>query len=374
MAISFKEETVFSEANRDRLRKIIRAGTNIEEIAKIPPIFIVADLTWRCNYSCLGCVDKEAVNQNQKDLPVEIIEDIFDYSKNHRVRGIMTMGGEVFLYKEGIKKALEKSVEHRIPLKTVTNGSCLRPYISEIVKAYSLPGSHLRVSVNSNRENYQRQTRGNASLDDVFRNIKEITSRNTPVAISTVAFPESSREEGVNPNIQVLEQIAEQCMPTGVNPHILLPARDPVTKARYKLSDEEKEKLRELKEKYPHLEMSDLIGNGERIRNQKLDFYLCPSGFLFTLIGSNGNIYKCTDNRGREDMVLGQIKKPGDFQRFWHSTERVEKQLATQCPNQGCVRYKINSELETARNCFKDRGPDMTDLLTQEKSSEYVFV
>ena len=100
-----------------------------------------------------------------------------------------------------------------------------------------------------------------------------------------------------------------------------------------------------------------------------------PSVFLlFTLVGSDGKIYKCTDNRGKEFMTLGKIEKPGDFEKFWHSEERVKMQWCLRCPNQGCGRYAINVKLDAACNTFKNFGVDMSNDLRKSGGEDIIFI
>ncbi len=361
---TYGELAVFGEGNAERLEKIVNAKGDPKKLAQISPSFIVMDLTWRCNYHCLDCIDGEAVNKEKSILPVEIIKDIFDYSRDNDVRGLMTMGGEVFLHKQGMKTALEKSVEYRIPLKTVSNGSRLKSFINQIIQAYKIPGSMLRVSINSTKQNYNEQTGGNTKLKEVLANLEQIASEDVNLFVSTVVFPESSKEDNAVPNINELEEIIGYCKDAKIKTQILIPGRSPKTRSRYKLTDKEKEIIKTTQEtNYGfNVEMGS-FNRKEMYKNQDLNFNPCPSGFIFTLIGSDGKIYKCTDNRGRDSAVIGKIEKPGDFKKFWHSEERVKKQKQTTCKNQGCIRYKSNVILNTACETCTNTGVSMANNL-----------
>lgn len=381
-----KVQAVFGQGNIDRVRRIVEAKGSPIELALISPSFIVMDLTWKCNYRCGACIDGNVVNQHQsrKDLPVELIEDIFDYSHKHGVRGIMTMGGEVFLYKNGIKKALEKSIEYQIPVKTVTNGSQLNKFIPEIVEAYKIPGSMLRVSINSDSEHYQEQTgQSHTKLEEVLESIYQITSQGTPVYVSTVIFPESSESVtpcggGIIQNIDQLENIIQDCEKAGVKTHILMPARSPQTRSRYHRNDKERAIMKEIADKKykTELESGEFVYKKKNQGRQNLDFNPCPSGYIFTLIGSDGRIYKCTDNRGKDSAVIGQIKQPRDFEKFWHSEDRVNMQKCTQCTNEGCIRYKVNCMLNAAITSYKERGEqgDILDFFEQPGGRDKMFI
>ncbi|MFH1823098.1 MAG: radical SAM protein [archaeon] len=376
---TFKYGAVFGQGNISRTREIVMSNGDPKKLSEIPPSFIVMDLTWRCNYYCPGCIDQNVVNKDHRNLEVKLIEDIFDYSKKHGVRGIMTMGGEVFLYKEGIETALKKSIECEIPLKTVSNGSCLKSYIPLILKAYKIPGSMLRVSINSDKEHYKEQTGGNFNLEEILKSIKTITSQGTSVYVSTVVYPESSKKDEMLPNVFALPQIIEYCENASVKTQILLPARDPLTRKRYPRTDEERRIMREIISKKNVGGYSLELGTDDFSERkfpcaQNLNFNpCCPSGFLFTLIGSNGSVYKCTDNRGKNTMVIGEIKNPGDFEKFWHSKYRVNKQIHTPCPNQGCGRYETNALLDTCIAAKYDHDIDLTEYLELAGFEDIMF-
>ncbi len=372
---TYKELAVFGKGNIEQVKQIVAAKSDISQLSRIPPSFIIIDLTWRCNYKCLDCIDAEAVNKISEDMPVELIEDIFDYSKIKNVRGIMTMGGEVFLHNKGIRKALRKSVETRIPLKIVSNGSCLERHVDDVAEAFKIPGSVLRVSVNAGREHYQQQTGSKTNLEDVFYSIERITSQGTPVSVSTVVFPASSKKDGTIPNVKSLPEIIKYCEYAKIERLILLPSRNPFTKGRYELTDDEKIQLEKIKGAGYDLNIE--IGSFSKqddIGNQNLDFTPCPSGFIFTLIGSDGKVYKCSDNRGRDSMVIGEVHKKGDFEKFWHSQERVEKQFETKCENSSCVRYRVNCLLDNACRLYRERGVDLVPYLEQLGGIEAIFV
>jgi MoaA/NifB/PqqE/SkfB family radical SAM enzyme len=351
MKNTHKVRAAFNEANRERLEAIVRSQGDTSVLKNVSPSFIIMDLTWRCNYECMSCIDKKAVVSEKDakglpsvDMPLEIIEDIFDYSKRHNVRGIMTMGGEVFTYDEGIRLALAKSAEFKIPLKTVSNGSHLGKYADLIEGAYKLPGSMLRVSVNAGRNRYHEQTGQitEALYDDVFESITDITTRGVPMFVSTVVFPSSADDS----NIDELDEITSSCEAAGISSMIFLPGRDPEAMKRYRYTDGEKEYLANLQSRHGKVKiyMEDVLKPDSEVFDQNLNMP-CYAAYLYSLIGSNGDVYVCSDHRGNPDAVLGKLKGKGDFAKFWHSEERVKGQQAfrpaCQCKEMTCIKYDI---------------------------------
>ncbi len=384
-----KVKAAFNEANKGRLERIINAKDDMTRLKDASPSFIVMDLTWDCNYECMSCIDARAVKHVKIDsktgqkksngdtcsveLPVEIIRDVFDYGKSHGLRGMMTMGGEVFSYEKGIRAALEKSVEHQIPMKTVTNGSLLGNYVDLVAEAYRIEGSMLRVSINADRNNYHLQTgQIDTILDDVTKNISRITSQGVDMFSSTVVFPKSAEGSGQESNIDQIENIMDSCEDAGIASSILLPGRDPSLMKRFPYSKKEKEILRKIKAKgyAQNLYMNDVLKEDEEIFKQNLNFKPCYAGFLYTLIGSSGNVYICSDHRGNPSAVLGHIEKPGDFEKFWHSEKRVQAQYdfvpCEKCCQMTCIKYDVNRRLSDMAEQFSDTEVIPKDLIVSD--------
>jgi len=368
-----KEQAMFAHENEERITKIIQSEGDPVKLAQVSPDFIVMDLTWLCNYHCLACVEEEAINKGVANLPVEIIEDVFDYSAAHSVRGIMTMGGEAFVYREGITAAMAKSIQHQLPIKTVTNGSLLDRYMGQVVDTYRIPGSQLRVSINADRANYAAQIRNqNFDLGTILDTMTKISARGIPLIVSTVVYPESSAQDGYLPNIHELENIIQDCENAGVKTHIIIPARNPITKARYKTNEAEKAVFARLDQGTYDLELEtqDVVKKFPRPKHN-VTCHPCPSNYMMTLIGSDGKVYKCSDNRGKPYAVIGQITQPGDFEAFWHSAKRVEMQQSIPCQNDGCIRCKENLVLANACGFYNEHGIDITAYLIRPPTNSH---
>ena len=144
MAILYKERAVFSKGNEDRIRKIIASGRDIKKLSEIPPYFISMDLTWRCNYRCLFCLE-ECINRENEDLPSEIVEDIFEYSNKHKVRGIMKIGGEPFLHKQ-MADLVRHTKTSGIDVAIKTNGVLFRKTLAQEILGET---EWIKVSINA---------------------------------------------------------------------------------------------------------------------------------------------------------------------------------------------------------------------------------
>ena len=94
---------------------------------------------------------------------------------------------------------------------------------------------------------------------------------------------------------------------------------------------------------------------------QNKDYSPCPASLLRVVVGSNGNLYSCTEHIGDERAIVGRIAPPEvTFSSVWHSIDRVKRQLAfdprRECASITCDRYGINSTIDTARDGYAKFG------------------
>lgn len=105
---------------------------------------------------------------------------------------------------------------------------------------------------------------------------------------------------------------------------------------------------------------------------QNKDYAPCPASLLRVAVGSNGNLYSCTEHKGDERALVGKIAPPErSFSSVWHSIDRVKKQLAfdpkRECASITCDRYGINSTIEAARAGYEKFGcPSIIAHLLQD--------
>ncbi len=381
--ITHKETVFFNSVNHSRITQLIQAGRDPQLISRIPPSYFNIDITWRCNNNCTGCIDGSAVKRNlnepdaELDMSWEMCRDLISYAKENSMLGAIIQGGEPLLHPR-IDDFLYACADANLVLRMVTNGTKISEHLDAIAAAFSAERNcKFRVSVNTDESHYADFVRrSGADLSDVISGISALTSRGVPVVASTVYFGEQFSADGCMENISQLSRIGELVAEAGVFRWLLLPGRDPVTKSPAGLTEREMDLMENLPE---------TIGNAVVVKSdrhqiekqmpasaQNKDFAPCPASLLRVSVGSNGNLYSCTEHKGDERALVGKIAPPErSFSSVWHSIDRVNKQLAfdprRECASITCDRYGINSTVEAARAGYEKFGcPSIIAHLLQD--------
>ena len=362
--ITAKEQVAFSPRYHSRIEQIVRAGRDVSALSSIAPAFLNVDVTWRCNYDCKGCIDggvvgrEKVVSGGKLDMPWNMAEDLLDYARKEKLIGFIIQGGEPLLYPR-IDDFLFKSAEQSFALRLVTNGSCIAEHVDPLSSVFGREtASFLRVSINADQDHYPLFT-GNptASLTTVLNGMEMLATNGARVNVSTVFFNEACGKNGMFSNSDQIRNIVEAAEKAGASSLKILPGRDPNSKASAPLSGKEQDMLEELEGRDGPMKIV-LARRFEMERTapackQNKDFWICPTGLLRTLVGSDGTLYNCTDHRGEPEAAIGQINPPQKpFSAVWHSIKRVQRQRtfspAHSCKDITCDRYGVNTTLSLA--------------------------
>lgn len=385
MSVTFEEESALNANNRKWIEALAASGNNPKKLKDIPPIFFVMDLTWACNYDCRECIDGGAAGRSadMPQLPFEIIKDIVHYSVKHDVRGHMAMGGEIQLYNDNgktIDDYFHLCADNNLPLSMVSNGSLLNQHMGAAKRVFSLPGSILRVSVNADSEHYKEQVMANYGLEPILESLNTLSGAGAYTMVTVVLWGEEAKPVVGFENVSQLGKIVDAVSAAGVNRIMLLPSRNAKDHSFLKLSEEELEYVDSLCYVHgnTHVNRASLFSTYEEMpaSAQNKCYNPCPSNLLRALVGSNGKLYQCTDHRGEEDAVIGIIEKPGDFEKVWHSEERVRKQMGfvpkDKCAAITCMRYPLNLTLANAINNYsQDRNIAENIMMRESKSFQF---
>ena len=357
-----KERPYFKSSNHERIMAAIRAGRDPDLLKNIPPIFLNLDLTWRCNYNCIGCIDEDIIERGHlttssiKNIDWKLCEDLLNYAEKSRLLGFIIQGAEPLLFPQ-IDEFLLACADRNLVIRLVTNGSHVIQHSKAILAALQKNGASLRVSINANRDNYQRLVKSNeADYDTVLEGIRTISNFGGKVIVSTVVFGKSF---GAFTNIDQLGDIARDCMSSGASMLILLPGRSPIKKSMLNFNESEIAYVRNFA-KMEEAGIKILLGNRFFLEEtvpaskQYKNFAPCPTGLMRVVVGADANLYTCTEHRGENAAIIGRITKGKSFAEVWHSRERAVKQIAfnpsKHCNGITCDRYGLNTTVEIARN------------------------
>ncbi len=375
--------------NADNLKKIRRfsSAKGPHELAGIAPSLITMDLTWNCNYNCVGCIDSIARDGSQvvrkhqggdilspnpnccsgQLLPLEYVQSILAYAANDKngVRGIQIMGGEALMYPH-IDEVLHLCSEKRIRCELVTNGSLIHAHIPSLVKAFSTRGSQLRVSINGLSSYKSRigspELVGNP-LEQVFSGINELCRAfkarkvdSPPILVTTVAFEDV---------IDEVPEIAFRVASVGVEQMFIIRPRDAQSKRLPKFAPDFRAKLAQVADhatkraQTVNVRFEAILSQNILVEpnSQPKTYQPCPCAFFKALVGADGWLYICSDQRGdKSARSANMATHNGDFKQTWESIERVYKTTGysplASCDDLLCLRHEANVKLHALR-CYK---------------------
>ncbi len=365
--------------NKDCLIQFINSDKN--DFIKLPPIYALIDLTWNCNYDCIGCIDTKAKDGEDvvfkkvfndplkydteafkgKFLSKKIISNTINYVKKYNLRGIQLMGGETLLHPE-IDEILCELADNNIPIEMVSNGSFIIDHIPALSKALSVNESYLRVSINAWSKYGERvgwDIKSSELLDKVISGIKLLINElpaeyKESVFVTTVAFKDA---------LDDLEELVINLSKIGLKRMVIIRERNSESKGFLKEQEAVKDQVIEIVEKIKSNNPNNLfeIGIADNIVvepiEQKKEYSPCPAVFLKAFLGADGFFYSCTDHRGSKNARLVNIHDYGDdFEKAWHSQNRVNKALAWVpkkcCNDLVCQRFDGNICISAFRQVY----------------------
>ncbi len=384
-----KENAFFAPSNHERVTQLVKAGKCVNCLKDIPPVYLNLDITWRCNYNCVGCIDggvvgrEEIVKGTNLDMDWEVAQDLLDYAKRFRLLGFIVQGGEPLLYPH-IDDLLNTCANNGFVLRLVTNGSQLIAHTDALIRAFRVPKSLIRVSINTDDSHYQDFTRGKVELSTVVKGIKTVADGGAAICVGTVVFGKNIVSRSIPPNVSQLDRLLDLIASAGARWLVLLPGRDPVTKEMIPFEKDELDFLDSLS----HSGGPTRVILGGRFAVEKdlpacdqiKDYAPCPTALLRVVVGSDGRLFNCTEHRGMPESEIGRISRAARFDRVWHAEQRVRRQVQfdprMHCEKITCDRHGINSSVETVRRGYAQFGCESIVrhvLLDQEDPVETFF-
>jgi MoaA/NifB/PqqE/SkfB family radical SAM enzyme len=367
--ITPKEKCFFAPFNHERVIQVIKAGRCVNCLKEIPPTYLNLDVTWRCNYDCIGCIDGGVVGRSEilKDTSLDmdwgLASHILAYAKRHNLLGFIVQGGEPLLYPR-IDEFLNCCAEHGLVLRLVTNGSQILKHSETLIRAFQTPKSMIRVSINADEEHYSSFTRSKADLRTILEGIETIVNAGANVVVGTVVFGRNLEAKGFVSNTEQIDRIFGEVSSVGARALVLLPGRHPETKEMVLF---EKDELDALDSLASRKSSTSVILGGRFVverelpaRDQIKNYVPCPTALLRIVVGCDGRLFNCTEHRGESDAEIGRVSKENTFAEVWHSEQRVRRQLQfdprIHCERITCDRHGINTTVEIARRGYEEFG------------------
>ncbi|OGC42378.1 hypothetical protein A2548_05960 [candidate division WOR-1 bacterium RIFOXYD2_FULL_41_8] len=328
-----------------RIRQIRLAKNEAkpEALVSLAPHQLTLDLSHGqagCNYRCRGCIDNSVAGKNLVEMPQEIFRDLLDYAKINRLVGFMFYGREPLMHPL-VNTFLNEISETELAVRLVTNGSLLRQHENALFAACAVQrgnGSGIRVSVNADENNYPRLTRQtNVALKMVLSSISSLVKKGALVGISTVVQGQSA---GQLSNIGQLPEIVRLAKQAGASLISLIPYRNPESKKVFSYTPSETDFIKALAGEQG-ITLGPRFFSSQPVPEDNYDFPCLASLLAQAVIYPDGTIGGCTERRGEETAIIGQMTPTCSFSTAWHSQKRVRKQqeILKICQGKDCDRY-----------------------------------
>ncbi len=325
-----------------------------------------------CNMRCLYCYGQGGCYNMERELMKEetVIEALEKmYAIYPEIDLINFFGGEPTLNLPVIKAACKyvKSKNKKTVVGMVSNGTCANEEILELIRDYDFRIT-FSVDVPAMQDKLRPLVGGKPSYETVYKNFKYLKERTSEPSGIEITYTEQHRQKGIS----VEDTIRQTRAIFGDVPMIFNPVSS--TNPNYKLSDfsgfaecvDAFENEKDLYDSTPHI-----LGVANALKNKKVKYQFCPSGFGKTSISSKGDIYACQAFLGEEEFRFGNISEPLDVlkARVWEKSDamyNIDKFHADGCKdcylNTFCHRCINDNRMETGK---LDESP--ADLCQMQK-------
>lgn len=322
--------------------------------------------TTGCNFACPYCFEPK---KNPKNMSDEVIEDILKFvrsRKDSRSLSLVWYGGEPLMGLDKIEKILEGLSEEGLPKlvshSIVTNGYLFTERAIEVFKKYPL--NSIQITIDGSQEHHDRTRtllNGAPTFAVIIRNLHKILEEmpNTAVSIRVNVNRENWYE--LLKLKEELDPLMEKHKNLSIYPGLI---REP--------SDDGKSMCATSFTCYDVMDLYNLFAEkGVDIsifprRTEKGCMMQCADSFL---IGPEGEIYKCWNDVGMPEKVVGNISEPEKCQsslylKYLMTTSPFDAECR-ECPvfpicHGGCGsdRYKNLYEGGRYAVCTTFRNPD----------------
>jgi MoaA/NifB/PqqE/SkfB family radical SAM enzyme len=335
--------------------RLVASGT--AELREIPPCIISIDLNYLCPMSCPGCIAGIDLPPDPRQMPWDMLKDILDCARRWRA-AIETIEREPMTYAH-LDAFLDEVARLLIPLFMVTSGFGMDAHLESLERAFKVPGSRARISMNAPPQKYAEEygrSDGEELARLLLRNIERLASRKVGLRVSTLLRPDPA----LFPDVEEIVRLGKESGATSV---LLIPKRTPDERRVLPY----RELLGQIGDFTAALKARFSSGGFKVILAGTFDSGSHPGGarrcwcsLVRPLITPRGEIMICTNLRRRADplAIIG-----GSFEEAWASRERIERFLGfgcSFCTSPDCNRWRINAAIEVLREAH-EKDPDGFD-------------
>jgi len=314
--------------------------------------------TSSCNFKCFYCYEAGIVHKTMSKKTIENLTNFIEEKckTTQNKLNITWYGGEPLLAVKQISKILENLKKKEITIlnhSIITNGLFLNNENIAFLKANNINTIQVTLDgVNPETHNERRKNKdGSSSWEQILSNIDNIINDESNAFVSIRCNVAKDNQAEFQTLKEYLEKRWINSQKFAVYPGILRNYLDDVSNCQF----------------FNDIESSNFIIS-QGVKNNNLDYFsyrvggCCATQYNAYLIGPDGELYKCWNELGRPDRVIGNINDKKEMNKdlllnYLSGLTMFDDECCKNCClffvcEGGCHWIKINNYLNHRNNSF----------------------
>lgn len=300
------------------------------------PKSIEIDPTNFCNHDCPFCIYSSLHKEHHKErIPNDKLFSLLHECHELGVESALLIGGGEPLAHTKTVSAIKYGNELGLSMGLVTNGSLIKPQDFETLRMHA---TYVRVSLDSGSPESHHILHGSTDFNHVIENIQKLSEKPRKVTVGVSFFVNEVNVHETVKTVRLVKSLGVDYIQIKTYAGIGIPDE------WYEiLLDEIESSLTEATPEFSIYIMDNIFN---RNQYQVRDYRQCHWQAFKTIIGADGDVYLCTQKRGKKDASIGNINQ-SSLSEIWQSRHRkdvVQGVCLKDCPY--CVHHTQNSIID----------------------------
>lgn len=300
------------------------------------PWSIEIDPTNFCNHDCPFCIYSSMHKSGHKErMPDRALFDIIAQAYELGTRSILFIGGGEPMSHSKTVEAIVFANELGLSVGLVTNGTLIKPGDIDLLKNYA---TYVRISLDSGSAQTHNEMHRSKDYDQVIANVKSLSTKPRRSTIGISYFVSELNFHEVSKTTATIKSLGADYIQFKTYAGI------GISSDWYQILLNEIEKSLALCDADFDVYVMDNIFDTNTF--QARTYSKCHWQAFKTIINADGNVYLCTQKRGKFDAVIGNVYHQ-TLKEIWQGDKRkeaIESMVLSECPY--CVHHSQNKIIE----------------------------
>ena len=300
------------------------------------PWSIEVDPTNFCNHDCPFCIYSSLHRASHKErMPDEVLFNIISEAYELGTRSILFIGGGEPLSHSKTVDACVYAKELGLSVGVVTNGGIVKPRDTSKLKNYT---TYIRISLDAGSAQTHREMHHSGDFNQVIANMKALSSKPRAATIGVSYFISAINVHEASKTADLVKSLGADYIQFKTYAGI------GIEQTWYDILLQEIEKAILLSDDNFDVYVMDNLFDTNTF--QARTYSKCHWQAFKTIINADGNVYLCTQKRGKQDSIIGNIYHQ-TLKEIWQGDQRkevVKSILLSECPY--CVHHNQNRIIE----------------------------